>query len=363
MRVGVLGGGQLGRMLALAGYPLGLRFRFLDPAADASAGELGELVVAPYDDPAGLERFVRGLDVATFEFENVSAEATAYLADHVEVHPPRRALETAQDRLAEKECFRNLAIPTSPFVAVDDFDGLERAVQEIGLPAVLKTRRFGYDGKGQFVLREPSDLERAWEAIGGVPLILEGFVAFERELSIIAVRGRDGSTVFYPLTENHHREGILRASLAPAPGLDDELQAAAEAYAERVLRDFDYVGVLAIELFQLEDQLLANEMAPRVHNTGHWTIEGAETSQFENHLRAITGLPLGTTAPRGYSAMVNLIGTTPEPALVLAVPGAHLHLYGKAPRPGRKLGHVTLRADDPEMLRERLDELLQIVEG
>jgi 5-(carboxyamino)imidazole ribonucleotide synthase len=361
VKVGILGGGQLGRMLALAGYPLGFRFRFLDPAADAPAGHLAELVVAPYDDPAGLERFAAGLDVATYEFENVPAAAAAYLTDHVVVFPPRRALEVGQDRLAEKECFRSLGIPTSPFRAVDDLEGLRRAVEELGLPAVLKTRRLGYDGKGQYVLREPADIDRAWEAIGGVPLLLEGFVAFDRELSILAVRGRDGATAFYPLVENRHEEGILRLTTAPAPGLDPALQRAAETLAGRVLAEFDYVGVLAIELFQRGDELLANELAPRVHNSGHWTIEGAETSQFENHLRAICGLPLGATAPRGHVAMINLIGTIPDAAAVLAIPGAHLHLYGKAPRPRRKVGHVTVLADDPETLRRRVEAVIALL--
>jgi 5-(carboxyamino)imidazole ribonucleotide synthase len=360
--IGVLGGGQLGRMLALSGLPLGLRFRFLDPAPDAPAAAVGEHIAAPYDDEGALERFAAGLDVATFEFENVPAAAVDYLEAHVPAFPPRQALATAQDRVSEKECFRALGIPTAPFLPVDEREGLERAVEVLGLPAVLKTRRFGYDGKGQFVLRAVGDVERAWEALGGVPLILEGFVPFERELSILGVRARSGETAFYPLVENHHREGILRLSLAPAPALTPELQQAAESYAARVLEALDYVGVLAIELFQRGGELVANEMAPRVHNSGHWTIEGAETSQFENHLRAVAALPLGSTAPRGYSAMLNLIGEIPDPAQVLATPGAHLHLYGKAPRPGRKVGHVTLRADDSEVLAVRVAELRAAIE-
>jgi len=354
-KIGVLGAGQLGRMLALAGYPLGLEFRFLDPAPDSPSRHLGEFVNARYDDEAALARFVDGVDLVTFEFENVPAHVLAFLEDHVPTAPGREALATGQDRLAEKTLFRELGIETPPFATVDSRADLEEAVARIGLPAVLKTRRLGYDGKGQFVLRSAADLDEAWKALGGVPLILEGFVAFDRELSIIAVRGRNGETAFYPLTENHHEGGILRLSLAPAPRLDPALQATAEEYARRVLDRLGYVGVLAIELFQRGGDLLANELAPRVHNSGHWTIEGAETSQFENHLRAICGLPLGQTTPRGYSAMLNLIGTTPNPAKVLAVPNAHLHLYGKAPRPGRKLGHVTVRADnEDELERMRL---------
>lgn len=351
MIVGVLGGGQLGRMLALAGYPLGLRFRFLDPAQDAPAGGLGELVVGGYDDEALLRRFETGLDVITYEFENVPVAATRLLG--VPVFPPPAALDVAQDRLAEKSFFQELGIPTPPFAPVDSLDELESAVARIGLPAVLKTRRFGYDGKGQQVLRTVEQVVPAWHAIGVVPLILEGFVRFERELSIIGVRGRDGATAFYPLIENEHREGILRRSIAPAPDATT-LQATAEALARSVLEALDYVGVLAVELFQAGDRLIANEMAPRVHNSGHWTIEGAETSQFENHLRAVLGLPLGPTTPRGHAGMLNLIGTFPDTSAVLKVPGAHLHLYGKAPRPGRKLGHITVRADDRQALDQQL---------
>jgi 5-(carboxyamino)imidazole ribonucleotide synthase len=355
--VGVLGGGQLGRMLALAGYPLGLRFRFLDRAADATSGQVGELVVGDYEDPAVLDRFAAGLTVATYEFENVPVVAARRLAERVPLFPAARALEVAQDRFAEKTLFGELGIPVAPFARVDTRADLEAAVGRLGLPAVLKTRRLGYDGKGQAVLREPGDVEAAWARLGDVPLLLEGFVRFERELSVLAARGRDGQTAFYPLVENHHRDGILRKSLAPAPGLTPDLTAQAESHAARVLDALGYAGVLAIELFQEGGRLLANELAPRVHNSGHWTIEGAETSQFENHLRAVLGLPLGSTAPRGVSAMLNLIGATPDPAAVLAVPGVHLHLYGKAPAPGRKLGHLTLRADGHGDLRTLLASL------
>lgn len=362
MKVGVLGAGQLGRMLALAGYPLGLRFRFLDPNPESPAAALGEFMAADYDDPDALRRFAEGLDVATYEFENVPASVADYLAGHIPaVHPHYAALAVSQDRLSEKQLFRRLGIPTAPFAAVDSEDDLARAVDEVGLPAVLKTRRYGYDGKGQFVLREAADVRRAWSALGGAPLLLEGFVAFDRELSIIAVRGRDGDVVYYPLVENHHREGILRRTIAPAPGVTASLQARAEASARAVLEEFDYVGVLAIELFQRGDELLANEMAPRVHNSGHWTIEGAETSQFENHLRAICGFPLGSTAPRGHAAMLNLIGSVPPRNAVLAVEGAHLHVYDKAPRPGRKLGHVTVVAEDADQVAKRLGELERLV--
>ncbi|HEX5270010.1 MAG TPA: 5-(carboxyamino)imidazole ribonucleotide synthase [Gemmataceae bacterium] len=357
MTVGVLGGGQLGRMLALAGYPLGLRFRFLDHSARAPGGHLAELHAGDYEDIDVLERFAEGLDVVTYEFENVPVASAQFLAGRLPVYPPPQALEAAQDRLVEKSFFHSLDIPTPPFLAVDSEEGFRAALRRIGLPAVLKTRRMGYDGKGQIVLREPKEAEFAWRVLGDVPQILEGFVPFQRELSVLAVRGRGGETAFYPLVENHHRDGMLRLSLAPAPGPAPELQTRAEDYARRVLTALDYVGVLAIEFFEAGGRLLANEMAPRVHNSGHWTIEGAVTSQFENHLRAGLGLPLGSAAAVGRAAMVNLIGHTPPSEGILRVPGAHLHLYGKAAAAGRKLGHVTLVERDEAALRARLDEL------
>lgn len=361
MRVGILGGGQLGRMLALAGYPLGLRFRTLDLSPEAPAGHASELMVADFNDTDALKRFARGLDLVTYEFENVPVDPARFLSRRVNVFPPPEALEAAQDRLTEKRFFEGLGIPTPAFVAVDSWDDLKEALGEIGLPAVLKTRRFGYDGKGQVVIRKTEDVSAAWQSLGGVPLILEGFVAFERELSILAVRSRNGETAFYPLVENHHHEGILRVSLCPAPGATSELQGEAEAHARRALEALNYTGVLAIEFFERKGQLLANEMAPRVHNSGHWTIEGAETSQFENHLRAILGWPLGSTTTVGYSAMLNLIGAIPDPRAVLALANAHLHLYGKAPRPYRKLGHITLRAASSEARDTAFARLRQIV--
>jgi 5-(carboxyamino)imidazole ribonucleotide synthase len=361
VRVGVLGGGQLGWMLARAGDPLGLRCRFLDPSPEAPAARVGELVVGAYDDPAALDRFAADLTLATYEFENVPVDSARRLGGRLAVLPPPEALEAAQDRSAEKRFLESVGVPVPPWRPVASEADLTRAVAEVGCPAVLKTRRLGYDGKGQQVIRNPGEIAAAWARLGGVPLVLEGFVRFDRELSILAVRSRNGATAAYPLVENLHVDGILRRSLAPAPGVSSALQAEAESHARRVLDALGYVGVLAIELFQVGPRLLANEMAPRVHNSGHWTIEGAETSQFENHLRAITGLPLGSTAPRGVSAMLNLIGTVPDPSAILGFPGVHLHLYGKLPRPGRKLGHVTLRADhDVELnrLRARVEPLI-----
>jgi 5-(carboxyamino)imidazole ribonucleotide synthase len=359
--VTVLGGGQLGRMLGLAGIPLGVRFQFLDPSPDAPARDLGRLVVAPLGDAAALDEVSAEADVVTYEWEGVPGAAAGRLAERIAVYPPVGALAVAQDRLREKQLFERLGVPVAPFRAVDDDAGLLRAVGEIGLPAVLKTRVGGYDGKGQVLLRTRDDVAGAWDAVGGVPSILESFVVFERELSVIGVRGADGTTRCWPLVENHHEGGILRRSLAPAPDVDSTVRAGAECYMSRLLDELGYRGVLTVEMFQIGDQLLGNELAPRVHNSGHWTIEGAVTSQFENHIRAVLGWPLGSTDARGVSAMLNCIGVLPDPAAVLRVEGAHLHRYGKALRPGRKVGHVTVVAPDSAMLEARMAELAEVL--
>jgi 5-(carboxyamino)imidazole ribonucleotide synthase len=331
--VGVIGGGQLGRMLALAGIPLGLSFRFLDPAPDAPAGEVGELLVGGYDDRELLDRLAGGAAVVTYEFENVPVEA----ARRVGAVPNARALEASQDRLVEKQLFRRLGIPTAP---IDD--------EVSSFPALQKARRLGYDGKGQRLVET--------RPAAGPGDLLEALVPFDRELSLLAVRGAGGETAFYPLVENVHAHGILRTSRAPAR---DAPQAQAEEYATRLLDELGYVGVLALELFDVGGDLVANELAPRVHNTGHWTIEGAATSQFENHLRAVLGLPLGSTASRGDVLMVNLVGELPDASALLAEPNLHLHLYGKEPRPGRKLGHVTLLGGSTEQERAVEDLVLK----
>jgi 5-(carboxyamino)imidazole ribonucleotide synthase len=363
MTVGVLGGGQLGRMIALAGYPLGQRFVFLDPGAESTAGHVGNLRVGAYDDEERLQEIARKSDVVTYEFENVPVGSARFLNELVPVYPPPAALEVSQDRIDEKNFFVKLGIPTPPFAAVSSKEELDRAVATIGLPIFIKTRRFGYDGKGQMVLRTAADVERAWEALGAAQLIVEGLIPFERELSILAVRGKDGDTRFWPLVENEHRASILRLSVPKSAAWTPELQARAEAHAGRVLAELKYVGVLAIELFLTNDgALIANEMAPRVHNSGHWTIEGSETSQFENHVRAILGYPLGSTRMVGHSAMINAIGKLPAREKILAVEGAHLHAYGKDASPGRKLGHVTVRADSAEELQAKLALLRPIVD-
>jgi 5-(carboxyamino)imidazole ribonucleotide synthase len=349
-------------MIALAGYTLGQRFVFLDPGAESSAGHVGNLRVGAYDDEERLSELARKSDVVTYEFENVPVGSARFLNELVPVYPPPAALEVSQDRLDEKQFFVRLGIPTPPFAAVSSREELDAAVARIGLPMVIKTRRFGYDGKGQMVLRTDADVTRAWEALGAASLIAEGLVPFERELSILAVRGKNGETRFWPLVENEHRGGILRVSIPESDVWTPELQAAAEGYASKVLDALGYVGVLAIELFLKDGVLLVNEMAPRVHNSGHWTIEGAETSQFENHVRAILGLPLGSTRMVGLSAMINAIGRLPPREEVLSVEGAHLHAYGKDASPGRKLGHVTIRARTRDELCTKLEELLRIID-
>jgi 5-(carboxyamino)imidazole ribonucleotide synthase len=353
--VGILGGGQLARMLALAGAPLGLRFIVLDTAEDACAAQFVPLLRADYRDRVALADFASRIDVATFDFENVPAESAHWLAERVPVFPNPRALSVAQDRLAEKSLFRELGIPVPEFADIATRADLDAAIAAIGAPSILKTRRLGYDGKGQFRLKSAADADAAWSALGGqaagVGLILEGFVPFQRELSVLAVRGRDGEFRCWPLTENWHDHGILSASLAPAT-VDAAIAEKAIGYARRVAESLDYVGVFALELFLVDGLLLANEMAPRVHNSGHWTIEGAETSQFQNHLRAVLGLPLGSTRAVGHSCMLNWIGALPDANAVLAEPCGHWHDYGKSPREGRKVGHATLRADTSAELSE-----------
>ena len=355
--VGILGGGQLARMLALSGAPLGLRFRILDTVADACAGQFAPLIVGDYRDKAALAEFASQVDVATFDFENVPAESAQWLSARIPVFPNPRALGIAQDRLAEKTLFRELGIPVPDFADVADRAALDAAVAAIGTPCILKTRRLGYDGKGQFRIKMPADVDAAWDALGAqastVGLILEAFVPFERELSVVAVRGRNGEFRAWPLTENWHVDGVLSASLAPAR-VDAEMADRAFAHARALAEALDYVGVFALELFCRDGVLLANELAPRVHNSGHWTIEGSETSQFQNHLRAVLGLPLGDTRMVGHACMLNWIGTMPDASAVLREPGGHWHDYGKEPRGGRKVGHATLRADTPGELAEAL---------
>ena len=358
MRVGIIGAGQLGQMLGFAAQRLGITCRFLDPAEKPPAADAGEVLRRPFDDADAFAALAADCDVITYEFENVPVEALLTIAGRVPVLPPPEALRSAQDRLAEKRLFDELQIPLPRYRAVDSLDDLRAAVDTIGLPLVLKTRRLGYDGKGQYLVKTREDIDAAWRELGGAALIAEEWLDFDFEVSAIGVRSAGGEFVMYPLTHNEHVGGILHRSRAPvdAPALEEK----ARAYVRAMLDRLDYVGVLALELFVSGDRLLANEFAPRVHNSGHWTIEGAATSQFENHLRAITNLPLGPTACRGHAGMLNLIGDIPPAARRLATPGCRLHDYGKSPREGRKLGHITVVADSAA---ERDERLLQVEEA
>jgi 5-(carboxyamino)imidazole ribonucleotide synthase len=360
MRIGLLGGGQLARMLALAGWPLGMEFTFFCPEPYPCAAGLGEHLRGEYDNLSALEQFAGQVDRITYEFENIPAETVRHLAGLRTICPSVEALAVSQDRLSEKRFFQSLQIPTIRFQSVDTLEDLTRALCTIGTPALLKTRCQGYDGKGQALVQNESECEDAWKQIGGQPAILEAMVPFDREVSMIGVRSKDDTVCFYPLTENRHQSGILRCSKAIP---DDPMQKPAEQLLARLLRSLDYVGVITLELFQVGDRLLANEFAPRVHNSGHWTIEGAETSQFENHLRAVSGLPLGSTALKAPSAMVNFIGSIPCADQVLKLPGVHFHTYAKPPRPGRKLGHATVCTNNRTAFLSALDRLNQLADS
>jgi len=339
MHIGIIGAGQLGRMMALSGIPLGLRFSMYDRSAAVPGAAVAPIVTGAFDDLRALARFARGLDVVTFDWENVPVASAHAVAKFVPVWPPPRALAVGQDRLAEKRLFQRLGIPVAAHAVVNDWRGLQRAVATLGAPGLLKTRRLGYDGKGQRHLRGPADAAGAWRELAGRPLLYERLVRFSHEVSLIAARDRAGRIAFYPLAENVHDRGVLAETRAPFSAA--RLQRSAQRHLRRLLEELGYVGVICMEFFVERGRLVANEMAPRVHNSGHWTIEGAETSQFENHVRAIAGLPLGSTRPRGHAVMVNLIGGQPPARTLLGLPGVHWHDYGKSPRAGRKLGHLT----------------------
>jgi 5-(carboxyamino)imidazole ribonucleotide synthase len=360
MTVGIVGAGQLGRMMALAGYPLGLDFLFLDKDAKTPGGQVAPILTGELTDRKLLAELSQRCEVVSFDWENIPVEALESLPGKARIAPPLRALAAAQDRLSEKRTFELLGIPTTRYASVNSRAELDAAIERIGLPGVLKTRRLGYDGKGQAVLRKRGDVDAAWAKLGTQPLLYENLVNFQSEVSVICVRGQDGGTAFYPLNLNVHRDGILR--LTRAPFGNAALTRKAQNAARKLLEHFRYVGVLTIEFFVARGELIANEMAPRVHNSGHWTIEGAETSQFENHVRAIAGLPLGSTRARGHSAMINLVGELPDRDALLSVPGVHWHDYGKTPRPARKLGHITLNESSPRMRDRRALELLSRVD-
>jgi 5-(carboxyamino)imidazole ribonucleotide synthase len=361
--IGVIGGGQLGRMLGWAGLPLGVTFRFLDPSPDAGAAAVGELVVGALDDPDALEALARDTLAVTYEWEGVTARSVEHLVTHGhDVFPGADALRASQDRLVEKRLLASLGIATAPFEAADDRAALDGAVAIAGLPAIIKTRRGGYDGKGQVRVESLRELDAAWSTLGGVPVLAEGVVDFDRELSVLACRGRDGGTITWPLVHNEHRDGILRVSRAPVADVSPTVARAATEAVTALLDATRYIGTVCVELFQVGEKLLANEFAPRVHNSGHWTIEGATVSQFEAHLRAGLGWPLGAADPRGWSAMVNCIGRLPDPGTIAAIEGAHFHHYGKSARRGRKLGHITVTAVDADARERALARVLAATE-
>ena len=360
MRIGILGAGQLGRMLTLDGMRLGHEFSLYDPAGKASAG-----VGTVYNDPDGsqLEAFLNSVDVVTYEFEHLPLDLVNSIAMDKPVHPVPRALQCCQNRIQEKALFQELGINTAPFEAVDSAEALQAATQRLGGRVVAKSATDGYDGKGQAVLDTPEQAAEAWPRIGCNRAIAESFVPFQRELSIVAVRALDGEMAFYPLAENIHHKGILRFSIAPAPRITPELEDQAQRMIRTLMNELGYVGVLALEMFETEEGLVANEMAPRVHNSGHWSQNGAVTSQFENHIRAVSGLPLGETAAFQPTCMINLIGETGSIPDTLKLPYTHLHLYGKAERPGRKVGHINILADSLEELRWRAMNTASLLPG
>jgi len=350
MKLAVIGGGQLGRMMAQAGLPIGVKTVFLDPARDASAAACGEHLCAAYDDSDSIEQIKKTADAVTFEFENVPPTTVATLAQSLPAYPPAKALETARDRWTEKSMFRNLGIETAKLALVDDQTSLESGVIEVGMPCVLKTRTMGYDGKGQKVIRSQADIAGTFEELGSVSMILESFVNFDFEVSCIGVRDSKGNCVFYPLVQNEHTQGILYRS---QPIENTNLQIQAEKSAKAVMDQLKYVGTMAFEFFVAGGQLIANEIAPRVHNSGHWTIEGSRCSQFENHVRAVCGYPLGSTETTGPVTMYNVIGLRPDLMKLLSVDGVHVHDYDKTERKGRKIGHITVTANNREDLQTR----------
>lgn len=357
--VGILGGGQLGLMLAESALALGIRCAFLEDAPNCPARLLGKVYSSEqFDD------FAKACDIYSLEFENTPLNSAQFLEKSVGLFPPANALFTAQDRLNEKNLFNQLNIKTVPFFAVNSLDELNIACEKLGLPLVLKTTRGGYDGKGQFVIRTAEQINTAWQELGEAtktaPLIAEGFINFTREVSIIAVRSQTGEIRYYPLVENEHFNGILAKTTAPAPNCEN-LTAQAQENIKKLLEHLNYVGVLTLELFVTDDGVIANEIAPRVHNSGHWSIEGAVCSQFENHMRAVTGLPLGDTSIVKPSVMLNVIGNYPNVADVLAIDGVHYHGYDKAEREGRKIAHITVMPTDTEKLAETVEKVVALL--
>lgn len=356
-KIGILGGGQLARMMALAGYPLGFEFVFYDPSDAACAGQLGELITADYHNEVALEEFCQKVDIITLDFENVPVETLKFVQKKKPVFPSPEVLEIAQDRLHEKQFCHSIGVPTASFETINSSSELKFAAKKFGYDAILKTRRMGYDGKGQFRIDSAESIASLPEDLFEQDLILEKRVPFQREVSVIVARNGLGDIKSWPLCENKHKNGILSTTIVPAKS--NKLDEQTVDHAVKLAESLNYVGVLVIEFFQTENQVFVNEMAPRVHNSGHWTIEGAHTSQFENHLRAGLNLPLGSTGMDGMAAMLNWIGAFPDNVLSITEPDLYWHLYGKEPRPGRKIGHSTLLAPSPQELHDKIVNLVK----
>ncbi|PID43110.1 MAG: 5-(carboxyamino)imidazole ribonucleotide synthase [Proteobacteria bacterium] len=360
MKVGILGAGQLGRMLALAGFPLDMTFTFYDTSGSPTAN-IGKTYIDTDANFPLLDDFLSEVDLVTYEFENIPSRLTRAVEQKKPLFPSTESILVCQNREYEKALFTRLGIPTARYFVVESAEQLKQAAGELGCPVVAKSVTDGYDGKGQAVLKSPVEADAAWQAIGHKKLVVESFVEFKRELSIIAVRGRTGQIEYYPLTENTHHQGILRYSIAPAPELNPQIESLAQQLVKSLVDELDHTGVLTLELFETETGLIANEMAPRVHNSGHWTINSDLCSQFENHLRAIAGLPLGNTRSIRPACMINLIGKTGDLSKILQFPYANLHLYGKAERAGRKIGHITINADTYNELIWRVKNIQSIL--
>lgn len=354
--IGILGGGQLARMMALAGYPLGFKFVFFDPKESACAGQVGPLTVADYGNEVAIEEFCQQVDCVTLDFENVPVETLRHIAKKKPVFPSPDVLAIAQDRLLEKQFCHSIGVSTAEFEPINGLSELKFAARKYDFSAILKTRRMGYDGKGQFLIKSEQDISQIPTDVFDNDLILEKIVPFEREVSVIVARTQSGDIKTWPLCENKHKDGILTTTMVPAKPHD--LDEKAFEYAIKMAESLQYVGVMVVEFFQTNNQVMVNEFAPRVHNSGHWTIEGSHTSQFENHLRAGLDLPLGDTGMEGMAAMLNWIGAFPEKIHHLTDVGLHWHIYGKKAKPGRKIGHSTLTAPDPQQLH---DKILQLV--
>jgi 5-(carboxyamino)imidazole ribonucleotide synthase len=355
--IGILGGGQLAKMMALAGYPLGFRFVFFDPEPTACAGQVGELMTAEYHNELALEEFCQKVDVVTLDFENVPVDTLRFVQKKKPVFPSPEVLEIAQDRLLEKQFCHSIGVPTTAFEPINSLSELKFAAKKFDHDAILKTRRMGYDGKGQFRIASAADINQVPEELFAQDLILEQRVPFTREVSVIVARNAKGDIKTWPLCENKHKEGILTTTIVPAKPSDLDEQTV--NHAIRMAEALKYVGVMVVEFFQTEDQVCVNEMAPRVHNSGHWSIEGADTSQFENHLRAGLNLPLGSTEMDGMAAMLNWIGAFPDHILSINTPKLYWHVYGKEPRPGRKIGHSTLLAPSAQELHDKIVSLVK----